>query len=546
MRTHQNDQRGFIMIVCLTLLLMFGMLGVSTVMHSTSDMDVAGNQLRDANALYAAEAGAEKAYALFRTTIDSTAAPPNPLPSGNFDLDRYHVSYSVTATGAAVQRNLTSGPYTGLFGLVTEYDLWGNSRGSTGVDNAVRIRMERALIPIFQFAIFYDDQLEWHPGPPMSLNGRVHSNGDTYLGSHNGLDIDSWLTAAGRLFHGRGPGSGQALGTGAVRIKDSHGNYQDMANGDGTWLDHDDGDWLNQSTVRWGGRVQDVAHGVSRLSLPLETSDDPISIIKSATGGNTDSYENKANLKIIDGQAFFKSAGGTWSDVTAAMIAEGSLSTSTFYDAREHRTVNAVNIDISKLNTSLYWPTNGIVYARQTQGAGNLMGTRLINGSTLKTGLTVVSDNPLYTQGNYNSVSKKPAALMGDAYTILSDSWSDAASSGALSGRIASSTTVNAAFISGNTNTGGGNYNGGVENFPRFLEDWNTKTLTWKGSMVQLWQSQYASSAWSYGIYYNAPNRTWSFDTDFLNAANLPPGTPVVNVVVKKGWSNTGVPLAGS
>jgi hypothetical protein len=64
--------------------------------------------------------------------------------------------------------------------------------------------------------------------------------------------------------------------------------------------------------------------------------------------------------------------------------------------------------------------------------------------------------------------------------------------------------------------------------------------------MVQLWQSQYASSAWSYGIYYNAPNRTWSFDTDFLNAANLPPGTPVVNVVVKKGWSNTGVPLAGS
>jgi len=546
MRNCLKNERGFIMIVCLTLLLMFGILGISSVMQSTSDMNVAGNQLRDVSALYAAEAGAEKAYALFRATIDATAAPPNPLPSGLFTLDRYQVDYNVQSTGPAVQRNLTSGPYTGLYGLVTEYDLWGHAVGATGVENQVRVRMERSLIPIFQFAIFYDDQLEWHPGPYMSLNGRVHSNGDTYLGSHNGLDIDSWLTAAGGLFHGRAPGSGQTLGSGAVRIKDSHGNLQDMSNGDGTWLDHNDGDWLNQSTVRWGGRVQDVAHGVSELSLPLETSSDPISIIKPATGGNTDSYENKATLKIINGQAFFQSAGGTWSDVTAAMIAEGSLSTSTFYDAREHKNVNAVNIDISKLNTSLYWPTNGIVYARQTQGSGNLMGTRLINGSTLKTGLTVVSENPLYTKGNYNSVSKKPAALMGDAYTILSGSWSDAASSGALSGRIASSTTVNAAFISGNTNTGGGYYNGGVENFPRFLEDWNLKTLTWKGSMVQLWQSQYATSVWSYGVYYTAPNRSWSFETDFLDPAKLPPGTPVVNAVVKKGWANPGTTVAGS
>lgn len=544
MRRWTNDERGFVMIVCLTLLLMFGVLGISSVMQSRSDMDVAGNQLRDVSALYAAEAGAEKAYALFRAAIDATAAPPSPLPAGDFTLDRYEVDYSCESTGPAVQRNLTSGPYTGLYGLVNEYDLWGHAVGATGIENEVRVRMERALIPIFQFAIFYDDQLEWHPGPPMTLSGRVHSNGDTYLGSNSGLDIDSWLTVAGRLYHGRAPGSGQSLGSGAVRIRDSHGAFQDMANGDGTWLDHNDGDWLNKSTVRWGGRVQDISHGVTKLSLPLETSNDPIAIIKPATGGNTDSYENKANLKIINGQAFWKSAGGTWSDVTAAMIGDGSLSTSTFYDARELRNVNAVNIDISKLNVSPYWPANGIVYARQTQGAGNLMGTRLVNGSTLKAGLTVVSDNPLYTAGNYNSVNKKPAALMADAYTILSGSWNDAASSGALVGRVASSTTVNAAFISGNTNTGGGSYNGGVENFPRFLEKWDLRTLTWKGSMVQLWQSSYATHPWSYGVYYTAPNRSWSFETDFLDPNKLPPGTPVVNAIVKKGWANTGAPLA--
>lgn len=539
-----NDSRGFVMITSILLLFMFGVLGVSMINKSTDDMNAAGYQMRDTNALYAAEAAADYAYGLFNEAIDSTNAPPDPLPNGTFTVDRFTVTYGIAKVGTATQRTLTSGAYRGLYGLVQDYDLWGHAvSDASGVQNSVRIRMERALIPIFQFAIFYDDILEWHPGPPMTLSGRVHSNGDLYLGSNSGLAIESFLTAGGGIRHGRHPASGQTVGAGDVSIDDNSGNPQSMRNSDGTWLDHDSDDWAQNSMERWGGKVQDSDHGMSQLKLPLEAGDDPRGIIADASGGNSDSFENKATLKIIDGQAYFKS-GGTWVNVTADLTSSGVLSTATFYDGREARTVSAREIDISKLNTSPYWPPNGIVYAKETQSGGNLKGVRLINGSTLNAGLTVASDNPVYTKGSYNSVNKKPAAIMADAYTVLSGSWSDASSTLALGSRVAGSTTANVSFISGNVPSNGGTYSGGVENFPRFLEKWDGKTFTWSGSMVQMWQSQRATEEWSYGSYYTAPNRAWQFDTDLLDPDKLPPGTPMVNAVVKRGWSNPGGPIA--
>jgi hypothetical protein len=535
--------RGFVMITTIALLFMFGVLGMSMINKSSDDMEVAGYQLRDTNALYAAEAAADYAYGLFNASIDSTNAPPSPLPTGTFSVDKFTVTYGMDAVGAPTQRTLTTGAYRGLYGLVQDYDLWGHAiSDATGVQNSVKIRMERALIPIFQFAIFYDDILEWHPGPPMTLSGRVHSNGDLYLGSHNGLTIESFLTAGGAIRHGRHPESGETAGTGDVSIEDQSGTSQSMKNADGTWLDHDSDDWAEDSMERWGGKVQDSDHGMTQLKLPLEAGEDPRGIIADASGGNSDSYEHKATLKIIDGVAYYKS-GGTWTNVTADLTASGVLGSATFYDGREGKTVSSREIDISKLNTSPYWPSNGIVYTKDTQGSGNLRATRLINGSTLKSGLTVVSDNPVYTKGSYNSSSKKPAAIFADAYTILSGSWSDASSTLALTNRVANNTTANVSFISGNVPSNGGNYSGGVENFPRFLEKWDGKTLTWSGSMVQMWQSQRATEEWSYGSYYTAPNRAWQFDTDLLDPNKLPPGTPMVNAVVKRGWSNPGGPI---
>ena len=170
--------------------------------------------------------------------------------------------------------------------------------------------------------------------------------------------------------------------------------------------------------------------------------------------------------------------------------------------------------------------------------------------------------------------NKRPAAVLADSLNILSNAWtlSDVGSCSAYdsqtapttcstrtnvstssanyTNRRASDTTINAAFLSGVDITGGVNGNGpnsglpggGLNNYPRLHEDWSaprsdsgfvSRILTYRGSMVSLGLGRrvngpFCGSGSSDGTcnIYNPPIRNWKYDTDFNNAANLPPLTP--------------------
>ena len=107
-----------------------------------------------------------------------------------------------------------------------------------------------------------------------------------------------------------------------------------------------------------------------------------------------------------------------------------------------------------------------------------------------------------------------------------------------LSLRNALTTTVNAAFMTGNVDMGA-SYNGGLENLPRQLERWTNVTLTLLGSLAALWESQYATGTFGSGNVYSAAIRNWTFDTDFLDLAKLPPATPRIYQFTVTGWSRS-------
>jgi hypothetical protein len=532
-----KNEQGFTLLIFLSLLLMMTMIGIAAVMTSSTDVDIAGNDLHSINAFYASEAGVEKAVSEIRTSYTTTGLPPSPLPTGAFNLGNLSVTYTTVDQGVATQDVLTAGAYKGLYALVKNFIVTSDATDpASGAKTRIVEEVQDALIPLFQFAVFYESDLEIYPGANMTLGGRVHSNRDMYLGTHATLSIDSYTTAAGDFYYGRKPGSGQSLGTeGNIMIKDRDGVYQNMKNGDGTYLDCTDPEWVSKSLARWGGEVEDRSHGITELNLPVVTSGDPIDLIKRGTD-NPSSLEHDAGLKIVDGVAWYRTGTDTWIDVTASLTGDLTLTTGSFYNGREGKWVTTYDIDIDKLNDNAYFPSNGILYASRDQVAGTEQAIRLVNGEELKSGLTIASDNPMYTLGNYNTVNKKAAALYTDALTVLSNSWQDSKSSWGLNSRIASNTTVNAAFMTGNTNSEGNHYSGGLENLPRFLESWSGKTFTYKGSMVDLWFSEQATGVWSYGSYYTAPNRNWTFDMDFLDPTNLPPGTPQVNAVLKVSW----------
>lgn len=528
-----KNQNGIALIALLSVLLIMTIVGIGVVMEATNEVDIGGNEARSVNSFWAAEAGAEKAMAAIRTSYQNYGMPPYPLPADTITLGNYTVIYNTVDDGPAVQRTLTAGTYAGLYALVKSFTITSEGiHNSTGERATITQVVEDALVPIYQFGVFYEGDLEIHPGPVMTLGGRVHTNSNMYLAPYNTLNINSYTTAAGSIHHDVKPGSGQSVGTGDVMIKDAGEVYQNMKNGDGTWLDANDPNWVTTSATRWGGMVEDQSHGVTELYLPLISSGDHIDLIKRGDG-NPDSYEHQAGLKIVDGYAWYIS-GGDSSDVMLSLTANGSIDTSTFFEAREGKYVTSTDIDISKLNSSIYFPDNGIIYSSSTGGV-----TRLKNGSEVAASMTVASDNPMYTLGDFNTVNKKPVSLMTDALTILSNSWDDSKSDQILDNRVASNTTVNCSFMTGNQNTGegGSGYNGGLHNLPRLLEGWSGKTLTFRGSMVDLWNSEQATGFWSHGSYYTAPNRDWEFDTDLLDPANLPPGTPNLNILQKVSWS---------
>jgi Tfp pilus assembly protein PilX len=530
-----DRERGMVLI--LTVILMSVLLFVTgtTAIRSIGQTRVTARDVDETKTFYAAEAGAEWGAGELRNLLLYNMSPTqqnlNSLPVPNLPGFQF-TAYSITPHGAMTQQLIQSGDYAGLTGFIQQYLITSEATGNRRSSRVERI-IEHQFIPPFQFGVFYDKDLEIIPGPQMNFIGRIHTNGDLYIAAESRITCDSYVTAVGQIWHFRKDG-GHTDPPGIVDIRDQFGVYKDMWTGS-YWLDERQADWMNESINRWGGMVLDSAHGIHDLKLPMPPASDMYQIIERGKINDTPElvdarYWYKACTRIVDG--VMKDSSGHTLTPPAGVI---SYMPNKFYDQREGRWMDVLELDVGAMVGAGLTPCNGILYI---SGSGVDDVVRIKNGSQLPTGgLTIVTDNPLYVKGSYNSVTKKPAALICDAITMLSSSWDDSKSSGSLQYRNASSMTVNACIMTGHKQTSsGGNYSGGLENLFRFLERWDAVTLTFRGSIVDLWFSRKATGSWSYGVYYTAPIRNWGFDTDLLDPANWPPGTPRVHTIQRGSW----------
>lgn len=216
------------------------------------------------------------------------------------------------------------------------------------------------------------------------------------------------------------------------------------------------------------------------------------------------------------------------------------------------------------------YKSNATTTVAQGNGTGARTSVRLLNASDLPSrresdpsnaflpeGLTVATNAPVYTLGHYNAdgtleadlsdmttpeAGEVPAAIVADAVSILSTQWTttdfdtgQTIPSGDLSSNNstrpnADHTEVSAALLTGIVETSGtsnGQYSGGVENYPRFHERWNGKSLRYRGSIVALFASETAVGTW-WQSKYGAPRREWGFNSMFGSQRRYPPGTPIV------------------
>ena len=580
---HIKEERGVILVIAVLVMAVLLILGLALLSTSGTEDAIATNYRYQTQAFYAAEAGIESALLDLNDLLAATDIPtdaelaalsnnPPTLSDVNYSFNTFQVSRVRSTPPYHYTATVDGGAYDGMTAHVTDYVITVEVVGPGGSRTQLTQTLQKIEVPLFQFATFYGRgvDLEIYTGSqPMIVNGRVHANSDVYLapcgGCSDTLSIDSEMTAVGDIYHHKKWDSTYAGSH--PRIKDASGTYQyldfDHALEPGlssSWATENDFKLHTLST--YGGTVKDSAMAVQEILPPVpETLFDPSSPDTAAhqlieAGDASDSADLKAakmyyeaDLRIhtdSSGTITATDKSGNSVDLTGC-----NITTPSFYDKREEATMTVTEVDLAALQSCGRMPANGVLYVHNTVNAGDHKGVRLVNGSTLPTGgLSVVSENPIYIQGDYNTVDKQPAAVLGDAVTVLSNNWgpnnSDTKGDLNFDERKATETTVNAAFMTGPSaesvpEGGSGTANGQFENVIRFLEDWKEPpvNMNYNGSIVALWHSQQATGPWYYDAddgFYFPPLRNWAYDPIF--DTQLPPGAPKgVLSVTKGGWS---------
>ena len=314
---------------------------------------------------------------------------------------------------------------------------------------------------------------------------------------------------------------------------------------------------------------------VPSLTLPIGATNTPEAIREiiepPPTGEDPNSplgrlrFYNQCDMVVVASDTGVTATSGSFNGFATPIptneLATFVSTTNSFWDAREGKTVQPIDINIGKLtawsltNSNLRYLPHRVesdfhlcdgYAARCRAPAWERFGCSM-DFNCLRTDLPwprdVHSTFGATTTRTANSVTTNtstalPASLVADAITILSDAWSDANSTSALASRTASSTTVNAAFLTGAVDTTLGHYSGGMENFPRFLESWGSANVfTYNGSMVKMFPSLYATNVWGQANVYNPPKRNWAYDANFDDPTKLPPKTPSLLQVIRGQWA---------
>jgi hypothetical protein len=573
----QGLRRGFALEATLLLLVLLGaLIGVATaaiaVYTRTSGVDLKASQVS-----YAAEGAGDQIMAQLDGAMADGIITPGDISALTAPvLDGFTFTQQTQTVGAPVNRTITRGAFAGLYALEQPMSVRIDATDNLNNRAAVELGISVQSVPIFQFGVFYDRDLEINNGPPMTFSGWVHSNRHLYLSSAN-ADYLNQLTAADSVFWSR---KDVATTLAGVRIANNTGTLVPL---DFDSRSHPGATFTARSNQRFSGRLMSRVSGVRPLRLPLPGAMDPVELVLPArVGDNTDVAQvrmaNKADLRIVIDLAtsnsnvctsafFFRGAGrtplGTGTDCSNVF----SFQPDRFYDGRERRRPDVLELNMAALrawvNVAPADRQVSIIYVEfqnQNVADGNrdYPAIRIRNGQELPLpttpgepgGMTIATNAALYVWGNYNSLQWKPAALIADVATFLSNSWTDAGSTTFPRTSASIPTTVFAALLAGNSETpcdarvcgGTQPYGGGLENFPRFLENWTGTAFNYTGSLVSLFVSRQSLKRWGHNengsAYYSPPNRNWNFETRFRNPMLLPPGTPRLGSVLQISYRN--------
>jgi len=203
MHSNKLDSRGFTLIASLMLMLIMSGVAIGLLMMVNTESKVGSQDTQNNLTFHAAEGGIEHMTSdlanMFQNIESPTAAQIAGL-SADAPVSTNLMSYPIYSLTAATNPNgslatnwgqIATGTYQGLYAQLLPVNLQVTATtslfgaGTAGDEVNMSRTVEVALIPVFQFGVFSDSDLGFFSSPNLNFAGRVHTNGDLYLGVAN-------------------------------------------------------------------------------------------------------------------------------------------------------------------------------------------------------------------------------------------------------------------------------------------------------------------------------------------------------------------------
>ncbi len=298
MRT--SNERGIALISALLIMMMISALLVGFTTMTISDQKYRFID-RDRNqSFYAAGAGLEKLTAdlgnLFFVYVAPTTGQVNALTAAPPAIQNISFTKSDGTSGYQIasqylgSTTISTGPFQGLYALITRYTMDVTARTSSGGDTHLQRQTETVAIPVFQFGIFSDVDLSFSAAADFDFGGRVHTNGNLFLaqGGSSGstLTLADRVTAVKDVIRERlsnGVNISDTGSTRTVRVAQSPGVYRTLARTEGSLVlgpgsalneppptgGSSGVSWTNISLSSYNGYIRNGRTGARALNLPL-------------------------------------------------------------------------------------------------------------------------------------------------------------------------------------------------------------------------------------------------------------------------------------
>ena len=335
---------GIALLTTLLLLFLMSSLLVGFSVLLVSDQQLAGANNDQVKAFYAAEAGMEQMTASLGNLFSQTYSPsigeinnlettPPSFPGIVYQTGDGNNGYTITPSAldgygnpAPTITTIKSGTYQGMTAMATEYTLNVNARTSTGREiNLVRTT-QTVGIPMFQFGIFSDTDLDFFPGPVFNFGGRTHTNGNLFLAGGSTLTlsdkVDAYKDVIRTNLENGWPTSSNYTGTVNITTSPGGNNYRALAMNEGSLVgtlgSGFNTNWPNISlgTTNYAGNLRNgqgsafpkQSTGASQLNLGVVTigkgATQAIDLIRRPIAGEAANITNEryfaqASLRIL-------------------------------------------------------------------------------------------------------------------------------------------------------------------------------------------------------------------------------------------------------